>query len=380
MNILISTTRMWNPGDEVIYLGVKHLLNQRFGRFTSVLWNRHPGIKPMRGNYDNSFDGSRHSITPFDYYVSAGGPEWLGPRVSEVYSCLLKAETSCIHLGIGTGKADVKLDKDAYSVFSKSSSLVTCRDQTTFNSLEGIVAADKLHLLPCPSLFSFIDRFKARETNVVKKVGLNYQGAKMLFNNVGDEAYRRCMQAYEKVSKEFEFTVICNYVDDYNEAVQIFDPSLVRFSADISDFYEFFDEVDVVLGTRIHGCMGAISSGTPGYILDSEKDLRRRGVREVMEILDPAPMNGDELVALLKKTNPAELSKRNFAYAEKIKAKYLELLETCPRASVISDSAFSCNVSVGLADTARGKYMGEHASRAVEKAELLVEKVRRRLL
>ena len=45
MNLLISTTRMWNPGDELIYLGVKHLLERYFGWFNPVLWNRYPGVR-----------------------------------------------------------------------------------------------------------------------------------------------------------------------------------------------------------------------------------------------------------------------------------------------------------------------------------------------
>lgn len=375
MNCLVSTTRMWNPGDEVIYLGVKHLLEARFGRITPVLWNRNPGVKPMRGGYDNSFDGRRHSLEVFDYFVSAGGPEWLGPRVSDIYSCLLSTELRCLHLGIGLGKADLTWDTDSRRIFEERSDLVTCRDRTTFEALQGVVPQDSLHLLPCPSLFAFLDDPKPRTSRKVRKVGLNFQGAGMRFNNVRSETLRRCLAAFTELAKAFEVTVICNYVNDFDEAVRIFDPSIVRFSADIRDYPAFFDEVDVVVGTRIHGCMGGISSGTPGFLLDSDQDLRRKGVREVVEVLDEAPIDGPALVEILGGIDPAELSERNRSYAGKVKGEYLELLGKIP------DPVGKRPRPAEGAPTkpARGPLLGERLSSACERAEALLEKVGRRV-
>jgi hypothetical protein len=47
-NILFSTTRQSNPGDEFIFFGVRNLLGEKNIRFNTVVYNRHPTIRPCR--------------------------------------------------------------------------------------------------------------------------------------------------------------------------------------------------------------------------------------------------------------------------------------------------------------------------------------------
>ena len=44
-NILISSSRQWNPGDEFILLGVRRLLEELLGdSLNYILWNRNPDL------------------------------------------------------------------------------------------------------------------------------------------------------------------------------------------------------------------------------------------------------------------------------------------------------------------------------------------------
>ena len=85
MNILFSTTRQWNPGDEIILHGVLNLMKATVGEFNPIIWNRHPSINPNNMNLDNSFSVLRHDLSAIDYVVIAGSPEWLGGRLHALY-------------------------------------------------------------------------------------------------------------------------------------------------------------------------------------------------------------------------------------------------------------------------------------------------------
>lgn len=378
---------MWNPGDEVIYHGVRRLMDAAAGRNVPLLWNRNPAVKPLCQGYDNSFDTGRHDLDIVELCISAGGPEWLGPRVMELYEAALKRELSFLHIGIGLGEFEVKMTPLEKQIFRERSKLVTCRDQRTFDILQGLVPEERLHLRPCPSLFSFMDRYEVKQKESVEIVGINYQSASMAYNNVGNEAFRKCMKIYVAIASKYEVRVICNYVDDYNEAVKVFDPSIVRFSADLIDFVEFFREVDTVIGTRIHGCMGAIACGTPGFLLDSEKDARRRGVREVMEVLDAAPEKPSELLDLLGACCPRELSERNRVYQE---MQFREMLELIPKDLTKSparklnpllckDDADALRVISQLRSTRRSRRFSESMVARFSQLGAVVERIERRL-
>ena len=70
MNIVFSTTRQWNPGDEFILLGCINLLKKQLGEFNPIIFNRNPQIRRHR-----KFD----LITALDDLLGKGGTA-LGPQ------------------------------------------------------------------------------------------------------------------------------------------------------------------------------------------------------------------------------------------------------------------------------------------------------------
>ena len=109
MNIVLSTTRQWNPGDEFILLGTINLLQEYFEQqkdkgiknnfyFNPIIYNRNPQIRRARKRdfikmIDNFLgkdfiekfrDNSVKDRKPMNYtdlVVFAGSPEWIGRKL-----------------------------------------------------------------------------------------------------------------------------------------------------------------------------------------------------------------------------------------------------------------------------------------------------------
>jgi len=47
-NVVFSTTRQWNPGDEFILMGCINLLKEYMGEFNPIIYNRHPQLRRSR--------------------------------------------------------------------------------------------------------------------------------------------------------------------------------------------------------------------------------------------------------------------------------------------------------------------------------------------
>src|ERR1700730_9064305 len=97
LNILISSTRQWNPGDEFICKGVKRIMSQVTGTSHNwLLWNRNPDLflkrwEDARLRTDFLTNSQREPMLDVtDLVVFAGTPEWTGPAVSRVYRELLR--------------------------------------------------------------------------------------------------------------------------------------------------------------------------------------------------------------------------------------------------------------------------------------------------
>ena len=127
MNIVFSTTRQWNPGDEFILLGTINLLQEYFEQqkdkgiknnfyFNPIIYNRNPQIRRARKRdfikmIDNFLgkdfiekfrDNSVKDRKPMDYtdlVVFAGSPDWIGRRLKKLYTEILNNKIPTIFLG-----------------------------------------------------------------------------------------------------------------------------------------------------------------------------------------------------------------------------------------------------------------------------------------
>lgn len=285
MNIVFSTTRQWNPGDEFILMGCINLLKAQLGEFNPIIYNRNPQIRRARRRdfvkmidnllgrdfIEKFFDNSVKDRLPMDYadmVVFAGSPEWRGLRMKKLYASINEYNLPTTFLGLGTsGKFsfdEKNFTQDEIRVF-KNAKLITCRDQDTKDSLTGL----PVNHIPCPALFSSPFENPVRE---VKRIGLIYgTSSAVACNNVSKETHQFLMKIYnhilEKYGKKYEIEFVAHYIDELSPFKQDFPNQTIRYSFDSKDYLDIFGRYDLVIGHRVHGIGISASQGIPGIMV-----------------------------------------------------------------------------------------------------------------
>ena len=326
MNILFSTTRHWNPGDELINRGIAQLLRHSGYRFNTIVWNRHPSIRPGHTSLDNSFDEFRHDPLSIDYVIFAGTPEWLGHRVDPLYRLIQQNGIRCSLIGIGSHGEKFGLSSTAKTVLEHHADMIVCRDRSTFSRLTERFSISHVKLLPCPALFHCVSPVSRQKLQTVAVI---YQSTYTPFQSVNVATRDFLIQLITELSQRFPVNVICHYIDEALEASAIFGSERVRFSSDSADYENYFKEVDFVVGARVHGCVGAMSCGTPAMLLDWESDRRRKGVADEIPLLFKGTL--ESVPALIQKILTLDVSQQSARIADwllSLRCEYQQLLQT----------------------------------------------------
>lgn len=289
MNVLFSTTRQWNPGDEFILLGCINLLKSVGLDFNPIIYNRNPQIRRkghakrlkfldqwlFKGNIapflDNSIKDSAQG-EHIDLVVFAGSPEWRGKRLAPLYQKIIDNNIPVIILGIGSNRAfsfNAKHFTENEMKVLSSARLITCRDELTHKGLQEVGA----YLLPCPALFS-ANQQKVREK--VDKIGLIYGSDKAVsHNNVSASTFEYLQSLYQQLQRHFseiEFEFVAHYIDELESFSSDFPDGKIRYSYDSKDYVDIYGRYDLVIGHRVHGVGISASQGIPGICISH--DLR----------------------------------------------------------------------------------------------------------
>jgi hypothetical protein len=296
LNILFSSTRQWNPGDEFILCGVRRLLDSVGLRYNALLFNRHPDVRAAFQT-DQLFAASRvpsdfwsrhetrmiqanlrfgsfdNSVKPgFDYgvvdwVVLAGTPEWHSPRLSDLYSGILRHHVPVMILGVGGG-CDIRSD-GMREVISKAKAF-TVREADTLAAATAAGFAPTL--LPCPALLA-VDESSEKRVTKVERVGLIYQASieeSVIWNGASKRTQDYVVGLLRIVMDrwpEFEYKIICHYADEVPLAQRDFPGLEILYSFDSSDYGTIYGDCDFVVGPRVHGIGIAASLGIPGVAL-----------------------------------------------------------------------------------------------------------------
>jgi len=345
MNIVFSTTRQWNPGDEFILMGAINLLKEYFGDFNPVIYNRNPQTRRARKYdvvkatdkllggeviekfLDNSVkDGMDLSFA--DLIVFAGSPEWRGRRVESLYKYAKDYNIPAIFLGIGTG-GEFKFEDKSFSdlereIFRKSK-VITVRDHTTQNGLEGLDA----RYIPCPALLS---AKKEREVKEVKKVGIMYATNKAVKNNnVSAETYEYIMSLYReflvRYKDKYEIEFVAHYIDELPEFKKDFPNEIINYSYDSKDYIDIYGKFDLIIGTRVHGVGISASQGIPGIMLahDFRADTVKGFKGELVKIGEDENVFFDTIDKLILEIE--NKSKDLITHKKEVKDIYLKLFK-----------------------------------------------------
>ena len=362
-NILFSTTRQWNPGDEFILMGCINLLKEVVGEFNPIIYNRNPEVRqefdylnPLKkitlrnsssryitmfesllesfiriGFLDNSFkDDTKADF--INMVVFAGSPEWrcgkINGRLRSLYKIIVKHGIPTIFLGIGT-----KYSFNYYKMWEinkkvlKDSKLMTCRDEYTYNALQGKLDNDNLYYMPCPALYS--SSFE-KEIKKVKKIGLIFGTDKTVENNkINSNTYKFLLNTYKQLINNYDCEIVCHYIDEVPEACRLFKDVNIHYSYDSKDYLDIYKKFDIVIGPRVHGIGISASMGIPGILI--AHDMRGNTGKGFMAkiITDDKPyeqING-EIENILN--NIQYYNNQLITHKYKYKKEYIKLLNNC---------------------------------------------------
>ena len=271
LQILCSSTRQWNPGDEWIALGIRRLFHTLYpGRILNwILYDRSPDCfekpwsapdrKPLL--LGNSYQPGEQ-LPPVDLLVVAGTPEWLGPHLEPLARIRPTSAAPVFYLGIDYPSADLPLSPFDRKMLSQS--LVVARGPMARQALEAL--GIQAHLLPCPALFSAPTEYPAR---TLRRIGFVLQSDRVANQSVSPELKCRMLALVSRLRERYSVKVICNYIDEFLE----FSPAAgcpVCYSYDSSDYFEYLADCDLVVSTRLHGAIIANSLLKPAILTNAE--------------------------------------------------------------------------------------------------------------
>ena len=352
-NILISTTRQWNPGDEFIMMGILNIMSNIIGEnFNPIIYNRNPDIRGGAnfrnttrnyrfsyswdrksfkgkgglhelfriGHYDNSWKDDMN-IKNIDLAIFAGSPEWYGKRLESMYLAIEKGDIPSLFLGIGTGSEISFLQSDdMVSKVLMKSKLITVRDKET----ECLLKQYGAKYIPCPALLSAPTN---RQVTEVKKIGLIYATNETLKgNNVSREMHDYIVKLYKEIMSKYNVGLVCHYIDEIDKARTEFPEADIYYSYDSKDYINIYNNFDLVLGGRVHGIGMAASLGIPGIMIKHDKRSSTTdgflaetlsvgtGTNEVFEMIQKVVINVEDY------------SRRLIKHKEEVMKQYIELI------------------------------------------------------
>lgn len=349
-NVLFSTTRQWNPGDEFILLGVLNIFKELEYDFNPVIYNRSPEIRQKLsfinklrynkfwynssilklalnsfarlGFLDNSFKNDTDGDI-IDLIVLAGSPEWVSYPSIELFQLAQRKNIKMIGLGLGT-KTIIDIDKKNKvfkEVFQNQLAALTVRDKLT----EEILSDFEPQLLPCPALFS---ANRTKQVTEVKNIAIAYGINDTVVNHkVSKKSEKLLEDIIGLLKNDYTVKIVCHYIDEIEVARKRFPELEVLYSYDSKDYEELYSEFDFVIGTRVHGIGMCASMGIPGIGIahDNRGDTVKGFLAEVVS--EDSDLEGFSKVFSSMKGNISKLNENLMVHKDETLLKYRNKLE-----------------------------------------------------
>ncbi len=270
LNILFSTPRQWNPGDEFILFGIRRLLDSLGLEYNVIIYNRHPSITPQRyyrqfpwlrlmpvPHLDNSFALDQDGMV--DYVIFAGTPEWFGGgRIKPLLQYILRNRIRCAFIGVGVHRHHT-FSEDLIQVVTEFCDLIIARDPLCYELIKDFPNS---YYAPCPSLFA-APYAQVRKT--LNRLGIVIQSDKTRHHAVSPEVQSYIFSQCERLEQEFPVLYVAHYIDDYKLARTL--GKEVLYSGYAEDYVQIYDQFDLIISTRVHGCGMASSLGIPNALV-----------------------------------------------------------------------------------------------------------------
>ena len=351
LNILFSTTRGWNCGDDFILYGVRNLLSNLDIEFNPVIYNRNPDVCPHLINFDkdinftlgsktgkhnaskllqefsNKYDNSwrrQHPIDFIDYVIFAGTPEWPGIMVQPLVQALSTKTIPTAYLGIGIYEGTSKmsfadLPSQDQSLLN-SAKLITVRD----SSCQKLLQKFNPTLLSCPALFAVTEE---KVVTQKKKLVFSLQGSDT--NNGQDipsNTLNYFLSIIDKLKDQYDCAVVLHYIDELEQFSPLFNNELpIFYSYDPLDYIGIYRPFDLAITTRVHGAGLCASLGIPSFVIShSDRSETCKGFLSKL-IKTNTPL--DSLVKQIEQTDIQDWSSKIVQHKKDMQGQYLTLLE-----------------------------------------------------
>lgn len=292
-NVLFSTTRSWNPGDDFILYGVRRLLTPLIGPFNPIVFNRQPALHQLRLRLDQETeivtpegrvrsnlyqaiaphlyhgDNSWHEgLDPaaIDLAVFAGTPEWFGTMTEPLTRMLLANGIPTLYLGIGIletsrGMSFRSLPREDRYLLAQAK-LVTVRDPDCAKLLAPVSPTS----LPCPALFSAATE---RRRTGLGRIALSTQVSGDGKLQAVDETTAAFTNAlFDALAERYDCALVCHFADEAVALRASFGGRMpILYSYDPRDYEALYDPFDLTVTTRVHGAGLCASLGIPGFVI-----------------------------------------------------------------------------------------------------------------
>lgn len=230
MNILVSTTRDWNLGDEFIWMGVKRLLSNIFpGHVNYFFYNRNPDLFPYRHLHGNYLT---HVPEFIDLVVLAGTPEFYEEKMRGLYESV--GDRPIWAIGIGWGDEKLVPNEMELEFIKRNDFKIIARSEETRK-----IIPKPIDVLPCPALLCSDIMPKTKKSCFVGQIGFN---------------------------KTDEKDVIVYCIPDFLEAKH------ARYITETEDLINELGQYETVYTNRLHAGFATIATG--GKAIFMKNDFR----------------------------------------------------------------------------------------------------------
>jgi len=337
LNILVSSTRQWNPGDEFILFGVQNLIREAFrGDINWIIYDRNPDRwinewkLPLLKSADWSNVFRHYTLEGFDIAVIAGSPEWYGDPLKRFYSLVREYNIPLLVLGVGynfgtptaqfdleSGEAVIDFSDDEIYCLRHLAQLITTRDDYASRALSRVGISH--YVLPCPALFA---ADQGSPINEIRRVAFILQSAEGVQKISGQIVHGALTAISELRAKGLEVEIICHYIDEFMEFLPVLSP--IRYSYDAREYLDILGSFDVVVSTRrLHGAILGNSLGKPAVLI-SNGDIRcRSGAKHFPFIY---VVHAKDVVGTVERISVGEISKHLIDWKLESKESYLRFL------------------------------------------------------
>ncbi len=337
--ILFSTTKNYNPGDELILKGIENLFSDCRLSYEKFIYDRNPR------NFNIFRSGGKKHLKQLNteninYVIFAGTPEWsseipslsdlfrklqeprfyprlLGLRLTDrINDPLLKFiiynQIQCSFLGVGSSKMPTTTAKIS-RILKNQTDLLIVRDLQTYDVFSQFSAV----YLTCPAFFSVR---KASPRKELRKVAFTLQG--LISNRIRLKVknFSHSLEQYKQVRELMgNVDVICHTRKDAEYLHKYIEGTNIRIAETANSLMNVYSEYDSIFSTRLHGCILANSFGTPCFPLHSSN--RMGALDRLLE-----SKIAYDAVNWIRKLDVEKESHRLLKFKESEKQRYLSLL------------------------------------------------------